>query len=117
LTYDCTDNLKLLAGFHRGFSPPSPRGATGQGTGGNRLHEEESLASDFGFRYLNPQRAFATQLIAFYTHFNDLIVNDILATGGGTDDDENVGKVFSSGLEFSIQYDPGLDRGWTFRNP
>jgi len=117
LTYDWGDNLKLLAGFHRGFSPPSPRGATGQGTGGPRLHEEEALASEFGFRYLNAERALATQLIAFYTHFNDLIVTDILAVGPGTGNDENVGKVFASGVEFSIQYDLGSDRGWTFSNP
>jgi len=116
-TYDVTDKLKFLAGFHRGFSPPSPRGATGQGPGGNRLHEEESLASEFGLRYLDTRRAFGTQLIAFYTHFNDLIVTDILATGGGTGNDENVGEAFASGLEFSLQYDPGLDHDWAFSNP
>ncbi len=117
LTYDFTDNLKLLGGFHRGFSPPSPRAATGQGTGGARLEEEEALASEFGFRYLNRRRAFGTQLIAFYTHFNDLIVTDIMAVGGGTGNQESIGEVFSEGVEFSIQYDPGVDRAWTFSNP
>jgi len=117
LTYDLGDRLKFLAGFHRGFSPPSPRGATGQGTGGEHLEEEESLASEFGFRYLDPQRAFGAQAIAFYTHFNDLIVTDILAVGPGSGDDANVGKVFASGLEFSLQYDPGIHRRWAFSNP
>jgi len=116
-TYDVTERLKLLAGFYRGFSPPSPRGATGQGTGGSRLEEEASLASEFGFRYLNEKRAFGTQLVYFYTHFNDLIVTDILAVGGGTGNDANVGQVFSSGLEFTIQYDAGIDHRWGFSNP
>ena len=119
LTYDFNDRLKFLAGFHRGFSPPNARAATGQGTGpgGKLLEEEEALASEFGFRYLDPQRAFGTQLIAFYTHFNNLIVTDIMAVGGGSGNSQNVGQAFASGLEFSIQYDPGVDRGWAFSNP
>ncbi len=121
-TYDVSDELKLLAGFYRGFSPPSPRGATGQGTGpggtvGPGLHPETSSASEFGFRYLNPERWFGTQLIAFYTHFCDLIVEDIQAIGPGTGNDENIGKAFASGVEFTIQYDAGLDRNWGFGNP
>jgi len=116
-TCDLTDDLKMLGGFHRGFSPPNPRGATGQGTGGNFLEEEEALASEFGLRYLNAERAFGAQAIAFYTHFNNLLVFDILAIGGGTGDARNVGQVFSSGLEFSLQYDPGLHRGWGLSNP
>ncbi len=116
-TYDLSDRLKLLAGFHRGYSPPSPRGATGQGTGGERLKEEEALASEFGFRYLNAERAFGTQLIAFYTQFNNMIIFDIMAVGGGTGNAQNVGAAFASGIEFTIQYDPGVDRGWTFQNP
>jgi len=117
LTYDFSDNLKFLGGFHRGFSPPSPRGATGQGTGGVRLEEEESLASELGFRYLNADRAFGAQLIGFHTHFNDLMVFDILAVGGGSGDAQNVGQAYATGIEFSIQYDPGVDRCWGFSNP
>ena len=81
------------------------------------LKEEESLASEFGFRYLDPQRAFGAQAVAFYTHFNDLIVIDILASGSGSGDDFNAGKVFAGGLEFSVQYDPGIHRRWSFGNP
>ncbi|HUT91088.1 MAG TPA: hypothetical protein VMY37_16415, partial [Thermoguttaceae bacterium] len=79
----------------RSLRRSSPRGATGQGPGGLHLKEEESLASEFGFRYLDPQRAFGAQAVAFYTHFNDLIVVDILASGPGSGDDFNAGKVFA----------------------
>ena len=111
LTYDLSDDLNFLSGFHRGFSPPSPRAVINDG-----LTEEESLASEFGFRYLNEERALGGQLIAFYSHFNDLIVIDNIG-GTGTGESENVGQVYSGGLEFTLQYDRGLDRQLGFSNP
>jgi len=111
VTYDVSDQVKFLGGFHRGFSPPSPRAHINDG-----LNEEESLASEYGFRYVNEERALAGQLIAFYTHFNDLIVIDNIG-GTGTGESENAGQVYSGGLEFSLQYDRGIDQNLGFSNP
>jgi Fe(3+) dicitrate transport protein len=111
LTYDYTDELKFIAGFHRGFSPPNPRGLINNG-----LSEEESLASEAGFRYSNAERAFGTQVIGFYTHFNDLLVIDNVG-GTGTGDTESIGEVYSGGIEFSMQYDAGEDKCWGFSTP
>ena len=110
-TYDLTDSTQFLAGFHRGFSPPNPRGVVFDG-----LQEEEALASEAGFRYMNQERAFGAQLIGFYTHFNDVIAIDNIG-GTGTGTNENFGSVYSGGIEFFAEYDLGIDRCWGFRNP
>ncbi|MCA9247831.1 MAG: TonB-dependent receptor [Planctomycetales bacterium] len=111
ITYQLSDQLLALGSFHRGFSPPSPRAAVVDG-----FQEEESLASELGVRYSNPNRAFGMTLIGFYTHFNDLLVLDHVG-GAGTGETEQVGEVFSEGLEFAVQYDLGQDRGWCVSNP
>jgi len=110
VTYEISDQLVLLGGFHRGFSPPSPRGIN------SGLKEELSYASEGGFRYVNQERAIAMQAIGFYTHFDNLLVIDNIG-GTGTGADENIGQVYAGGLEFTLEYDLGIDRGWCFRNP
>ncbi len=110
VTYELSDRVNIIGGFHRGFTPPSPRGRLGG------LKEEISYASEGGFRYMNRERAFAMQAIGFYTHFQNLLVIDNIG-GTGTGDDENVGAVYAGGIEFSMEYDMGTDRGWGFRNP
>ena len=98
-----------FGGVHRGFSPPSPRGAVTK-----NLKEETSTAFEAGTRYTN--RALAAEAVAFYTTFKDLIVVDNIG-GTGTGDDENFGKVRAYGLELALQYDAGIAKGRKLRNP
>ncbi len=111
LTYELTDQLMALAGFHRGFSPPDPNARVRKG-----LEEEESLASEVGLRYLNHENYIGWQLIGFYSHFNDLIVIDNVG-GAGTGNTEQVGEVFAGGCELSLSYDLGQDYQRGYSNP
>lgn len=111
VNYYYNEELTFFGGIHRGFSPPSPRGAIRDG-----LEEETSIATELGTRYINPQLAFAGEITGFFTYFNDLIVIDNIG-GTGTGDNENVGKVRSFGLEIAADFDPGTAFGWGFKNP
>ena len=109
-TYKFNDAWTGFGSINRGFSPPSPKSAAAG------INEETSLAYELGARYTNANQALAIETVAFYTDFNDLIVIDNIG-GTGTGDTENFGKVRSYGLEFSLQYDAGIARGWKVRNP
>ena len=111
VAYKFNDLWTGFGGVHRGFSPPSPKGAVTK-----NLKEETSTAFEAGTRYSNRNRALAAEAVAFYTDFNDLIVVDNVG-GAGTGDDENFGEATAYGLELSAQYDPGIANDWSFRNP
>jgi Fe(3+) dicitrate transport protein len=110
ITYKVNDSWMGFGSVNRGFSPPSPKSAVGG------IKQETSNAYELGARYTNPQQALAIEMVAFYTEFNDLIVIDNIG-GTGTGETENFGKVNSSGLEFSAQYDAGIANNWGVRNP
>ena len=110
VTYKFNDSWIGFGSINRGFSPPSPKSATGG------INEETSLAYELGARYTNANQALAVETVAFYTDFNDLIVIDNIG-GTGTGETENFGKVRSYGLEFSTQYDAGIANGWKVKNP
>jgi len=110
VTYKFNDSWIGFGSVNRGFSPPSPKSAVGG------IKQETSNAFELGARYASPQRALAIEAVAFYTQFNDLIVIDNIG-GTGTGETENFGKVKSSGVEFSAQYDAGIANGWQYRNP
>ena len=111
MTYDLDNDVQLLGGFHRGFSPPSPSKITGG------MREEESLASEVGVRLKNDEQYWIAQLIGFYTHFNDLIVLDNVGSGAEEENDEQVGEVYATGVEAMFQFDMGKRRGWKFSSP
>ena len=111
MTYDLDNDVQLLGGFHRGFSPPSPSKITGG------MREEESLASEVGVRLKNDEQHWIAQLIGFYTHFNDLIVLDNVGSGAEEENDEQVGEVYATGVEAMVQFDMGKRRGWKFSSP
>ena len=110
-TYRFSERWTGFGGVHRGFSPPSPKGAVKAG-----LKEETSTAYELGGRYTDAQRALAAEATAFYTLFEDLIVVDNIG-GAGTGDDENFGEALAYGLEFATRYDAGLHHQWRLRNP
>ena len=104
------DSWTGFGGVHTGFSPPSPRGTRGG------LDPETSTSFEMGARYTNTLQALAAEATYFYTAFEDLVVIDNVG-GVGTGDNENFGKVNTSGIELALQYDAGIARGWQLRNP
>ena len=111
VTYDYTDELTFLGSAYRGFSPPNPSAAIVDDLG-----EETSIATELGARYRHANGAFTTQVIGFYTYFDDLIVVDNIG-GAGAGQSENVGRVDAYGVEFAATLDPGIAYNWRFNNP
>ncbi len=110
VTYQFNDVWTGFGSINRGFSPPSPKSAVAG------IKEETSNAYELGLRYTNLEQALSISAVGFYTQFNDLIVIDNIG-GTGTGETENFGRVDSSGLEFSAQYDPGTANNWGYSNP
>ena len=104
-------DIDIFGGVNRGFSPAAPRDNIKSG-----LTEETSVGMELGIRYKNAKRAFATEVVAFNTLLDNLIVTDSVG-GVGAGDSENLGEVHNYGLEVSANYDRGLDKGWSWQMP
>jgi Fe(3+) dicitrate transport protein len=93
MTWQAAENLTLIGGVHRGFSPPSPSSSS-------ETRPEESINYELGFRYEN--ELFYTELIGFYNDYSNLLGSDLAAGGGaGTGAQFNAGEVEVSGIEFA----------------
>lgn len=101
--------LSLVAGVHRGFTPPAPGNADAEA--------EDSLNYEFGLRYA--QGALSSELIGFYNDYDNLLGTCTAATGGGCTigDQFNGGEVEVKGLEASLAYDIGAARGLGYGVP
>ena len=96
-TYQATDELSLIAGIHRGFSPPSPSSSVD-------TDSEKSLNYELGFRYDKPM--FQAEVIGFYNDYSNLLGSDLAAAGGsGTTAQFNAGEVEVVGLEITANTD------------
>ncbi len=97
VNFDANRKIRLFGGIHKGFSPPGP--------GSNEFTEaEDSLNYEFGFGL--GQAGFNTQIVAFYSDYNNLLGADTLAAGGqGTGDLYNGGEARVVGMEASVSYD------------
>jgi Fe(3+) dicitrate transport protein len=96
-TYLVDDHSALFFNLYRGFSVPDPRSAINGG-----IEEEVSNTAEAGLRRRSPEGDFSGELVAFYTHYRDLIVIDNIGSGATGSNDpvtENVGEVDSYGLE------------------
>jgi len=114
--YKLNDRQDIFGGVFRGVSTPDPSGATKTGT--ERVEEETSIGYEFGTRYTRPEHGFSTELIGFWTDFDDLVVSAITGASGALEGEtSNLGEVRSRGIEFQVQYDPAVSRGWSFNNP
>jgi Fe(3+) dicitrate transport protein len=115
LKYDVFDSggrdFDVFGGIHRGFSPADPRSNIRSG-----ITEETSIGMELGARYKNAPRAFSTEAVLFNTILDNLVVADSIG-GAGAGSSVNAGKVQSTGLEFQVNYDRGLDKGWSFQMP
>jgi Fe(3+) dicitrate transport protein len=97
VSYDLTSELTGFAGVHKGFSPPGPTNIEG-------VREEESINYEAGAKY--SYQSFLSQLVFFYTDYDNLLGQDSLAAGGaGTADLFNLGEARAYGVEFSAEYD------------
>jgi Fe(3+) dicitrate transport protein len=90
--YRVNESLRLLAGVHKGFNPPSP---------GSTADEESSINFEAGARFDNGN--FTFESIFFYNDYDNLVGTVTESTGGGGDigDQFDGGKVLVSGLELS----------------
>ncbi len=86
--------LELLAGVHRGFSPPGP-GSAEDTEAEQSVNWELGLQTDGG--------SFDAQVVGFLSRYGNLLGADSLASGGtGEGDQFNGGRVRVRGLEASL---------------
>jgi len=93
--YRVNENLRLLAGVHKGFNPPGP---------GSSASEEDSVNFEAGLRF-NDGRL-SIESIYFLNDYDNLVgtVTDSTGGGGQVGDQFDGGEVVVSGLEFSTGY-------------
>ena len=115
-SYKLNERQDVFGGVFRGVSTPDPSGATK--TGRDQVQEETSIGYEFGTRYNLPSKGLYVELIGFWTDFDDLVVSAITGASGALEGEtSNLGEVRSRGIEFQVQYDPSVTRGWSFQNP
>ncbi len=107
LNYRLSDQAFLFGGYHRGFAIPSPSGRN------NGFTEEISDSFELGLRY-QAKNSFYGEVVGFYTHFSDLLVEDSIAGGPGNG---NFGAVNSLGVEILAGADLGQLFGLNFGLP
>ncbi len=81
-TYDATDRLTLLAGVHRGFTPPAPGSSAGA---------EDSTNWEMGARWFGD--FVYAEAIGFFTDYDNLVGTCTGSTGGNC----TIGDQFSGG--------------------
>lgn len=117
LTYRYAPGLTVIAGVHKGFTPPGP------GKAGNNVKAEESLNSEFGLRI--ERGGLILDGLVFMNRYDNMLGADLLATGGGgTGDQFNGGEVDVFGVELSGSYSARIGRytfplraSYTYTNP
>ncbi|QYJ72070.1 TonB-dependent receptor [Shewanella sp. FJAT-51649] len=97
-TYQINEQVLILAGVQKGFSPAAPGNAKGQ--------EEQSWNYEAGVRY--HQDAFNAELIGFYSDYSNMHGNCTAAQGCDDtklDNQYNAGEVEVKGLELSLAHE------------
>jgi Fe(3+) dicitrate transport protein len=115
VTYDVTEEWKLLGGVHKGFAPPGVPDNTAQAA---FTDEEESINYEFGTRYKSGN--LSGEVIGFFTDYKNLLGRDTFSSGGGGSGDTfNGGEVHVYGLEAGLGYDAAqaFDIGEGYRLP
>jgi Fe(3+) dicitrate transport protein len=105
-TYVLRDDLKLVAGIHRGFVNPAP---------GSDADAEESWNYEIGLRL--DRGAASLEAMAFFVEYENLIGTCTASTGGDCEigDQYDGGEASVHGLEFVAAWDAGaaLGSGWS----
>jgi len=100
VTYDISDDLSLLAGVSRGFSPPGPANRTAA--------PERSVSYEFGGRYNSGYLSF--EAIGFFNDYSNLLAQCTNSSGGSEcdiGDADNAGAADVYGLELTANTDLG----------
>ncbi|MFP3874676.1 MAG: TonB-dependent receptor family protein [Thiohalophilus sp.] len=107
-TYQLDDRISLLAGIHRGFTPPSP---------GSDADPEKSVNLEAGLRYNDG--SMQGEAIAFYNDYSNLLGTCTASSGGGCTigDQFQAGEVTVQGLEASLGWDLAADSGKAYALP
>jgi Fe(3+) dicitrate transport protein len=108
-TYDLDSANSLFGGVYRGASPANPAGYLA-GT-----ESEESLGFELGHRHRKD--AFRSEVVAFFTDYDQLIAPVVADGFAGLSPSANGGSAQSLGLESMVEYDFGLANGWTYGLP
>lgn len=94
--YQLSDNLGLLAGIYKGFSPAGP-------SSDDSVDPEEAVNYEYGLRYDNG--TFTADVIGFFSDYSNLIGRCRASDSGCNDGDEfNGGEVEVSGVEVTSHY-------------
>jgi Fe(3+) dicitrate transport protein len=93
--YAFSKKAAVFGGVHKGFSPPGSEDGE---------KAEESINYELGSRFTIGQ--LRGEIVGFYNDYNNLLGNDLAATGGtGSLDQFNAGEVAVSGLELLLNYE------------
>jgi Fe(3+) dicitrate transport protein len=104
--YALTDELGVLAGAHRGFSPVPPQ-AVSQGVDPEEIEPETSLNYEGGVRWSRDRGASHAELIGFFNDYNNLTGICSFSSGCAADQLDrqfNAGEVQVYGLEVSASH-------------
>ncbi|MBT3796466.1 MAG: TonB-dependent receptor [Candidatus Marinimicrobia bacterium] len=93
--YQLNSNVEILAGIHKGYSPPGPGKDDSQD-----IKPEESVNVETGFVIKDGLNKVKTVL--FNNSYSNLLGDDTQFAGEGSYDQFNAGKVNINGLEFAI---------------
>jgi Fe(3+) dicitrate transport protein len=97
ITFQASDNLTIISGVHRGFSPPSPSSSS-------ETVSESSVNYELGARLAN--QVLQAEIIGFYNNYSNLLGSDLAAGGGaGSTAQFNAGEVEVFGLEVTANLD------------
>ena len=93
--YQLNPNVQILAGIHKGYSPPGPGKDDSED-----IKPEESINLETGFIIKDGLNKVRTVL--FKNSYSNLLGDDTQFAGEGSYDQFNAGKVNINGLEFAI---------------
>ncbi|MCE2926631.1 MAG: TonB-dependent receptor [Rickettsiales bacterium] len=104
--YALSNEWILLAGVHKGFSPPEPPTSN---NAAENAKAEESINYEFGTRFSGNQ--FKADVVGFLTDYENLLGADTFSSGGGGADQFNGGEVRTYGLEAALGYEASKEVG------
>ena len=99
LHYWLNENMNLLGGIHKGFSPPGMPSVTAT-SGQARM--ETSVNYELGYHF--EKNGYTAQVVGFFNNYSNILGSDNMSGGGlGTGDMFNAGNAHIRGIEISFE--------------
>jgi Fe(3+) dicitrate transport protein len=99
LHYWLNENMNLLGGIHKGFSPPGMPSFTAT-SGQARM--ETSINYELGYHF--EKNGYTAQVVGFFNNYSNILGSDNMSGGGaGTGDMFNAGNAHIQGIEISFE--------------